>query len=117
MIPFFSAILCLGLPAFGLWRLQAGDAPKRPWLVAAGSMAFCGIAMVQELFTIKRRVFGGDVGGIQDTIDAVLTLCILLLVVVVLLDLIYLWLSFELEREKAADAQPPRPAGEEARAE
>lgn len=108
MIPVFSALLCLALPGFGLWRLQADKPFKRPWLLMAGSMACCGIAMLEELFTIKRRVFSGDVGGIQDTINAVLTICILLLVAAVLLNLLFCWLAFELEREKPADAESPR---------
>ena len=115
MIPFFSALLCLALPGLGLWRLQADRPLKSPWLLTAGSMACCGAAMLQELFTIKRRVFGGDVGGIQDTIDAVLVICIVLLVVSVLLNLLFLWFAFELAKEDAArsggSAQKPAGAG------
>ena len=67
MIPVVSILLCLGLPVFGLWRLGRGKM-RRPWLIPAGSMLFCGAAMLKELYTVRRRLFAGDVGGIEDTI-------------------------------------------------
>ena len=48
-----------------------------------------------ELFTIKARVTAGDIGGIEDTIGAVIATCIGLLVFTVILNLLLLGISYE----------------------
>lgn len=108
MIPVVSILLCLGLPVFGLWRLSRGKM-RRLWLIPAGSMLFCGTAMIQELYTVRRRLFAGDVGGIMDTIDAVLAICVVLLVVAVLLNLTFLALSYAMAAGEPSAPERPGP--------
>lgn len=96
MVPIVSILLALGLPVFALWKNGKGSL-RRPYLCSIGSFSFCVIAAIMELFTIKRRLLAGDIGGIEDTIGAVLILCIGLLIVTVILNLLLLWISFERE--------------------
>ena len=70
-------------------------------------MLFCGAAMLKELYTVRRRLFAGDVGGIEDTIDAVLAICVVLLVVAVLLNLAFLGLSYAMAAEQPPALTPP----------
>lgn len=104
MLPLASILLCLGLPALGLWQISRGRL-RRPWLYTIGSFVFCGTGMLAELYTVRRRLFAGDVGGIEDTIDAAITICVVLLVIAALLNLMFLALSFA----AAADGTPPEP--------
>ena len=100
MIPVVSMTLAMGLPLFALWR---GSRPplRRPWLFSVGSFACCGSALVAELLTVRKRVFAGDLGGIEDTIGAVIALSIGLLVVTVILNLVLLGSTYEKERREA----------------
>ena len=59
-------------------------------LVTIGSFTAALIALCLEVVTIHRRVFSGDFGGIEDTIGAVLVICIGIIVVTVLLNLLAL---------------------------
>ena len=60
MIPVISIVLAIGLPTFALWK--NGKKPIRhPYLFSIGSFSFCSIAMIIELFTVKRRVLAGDI--------------------------------------------------------
>ena len=93
MIPVIPALISLALAGFVLYR--SGRKPlKRPYLFSAGSFVACGWAMLQELGTVKHRVLAGDVGGIEDTIQAVIIICVVLLIVVALLNLAALALSY-----------------------
>ena len=48
-----------------------------------------------EIFTIKARTIAGDIGGIEDTIDSVIAICIGLLIFTVILNLLLLGISYE----------------------
>ncbi len=80
MIPVFSILLALGLPIIGMRKSIKAQRLRRTYLFSAGSFVFCAIAIIMELYTIKRRLLSGDIGGIEDTIDASLSLCVTLLV-------------------------------------
>lgn len=95
MIPIVSIILAFGLPVYALWRSGRPRPLKRPYFFAAGSFLFCGAAMLAELYTVKRRAFAGDYGGIEDTIGAVLLLCGVLLGFTLVLNLLLLILTYE----------------------
>ena len=96
MIPVIPAIISLALVGFVLYR--SGKKPlKRPYLFCTGSFAACGWAMLQELTTVKQRILAGDVGGIEDTIQAVIVICAVLLVLVTVLNLAALGLSYSCE--------------------
>ena len=83
MVPVVSILLALGLPLLALWRRV-----RRPGLFSAASFAFCGWGMIEELRTIRRRFFAGDLAGIEDTIGAVILLCVLLLAGTIALNLL-----------------------------
>jgi len=87
MIPVFSILLALGLPILGLRRAIKGQLLRHTYLFSIGSFIFCAVAIIMELYTIKRRLLSGDIGGIEDTIDATLSLCVTLLVLTVGLNL------------------------------
>lgn len=95
MIPIISIFLALGLSAYALWRSGRANPLRHPYLFSAGSFFFCGIAMIEELITVRRRLSAGDVGGIEDTIDAVVLLCCLLLGLSLLVNLLLLGLTYE----------------------
>lgn len=95
MIPVISILFAIGLPLFAL-RKQVKEQPlRRPWLFSAGSFLFCTVGILAEIFTIKQRLFAGDIGGIEDTIQAVLTICIVLFVITAALNLPLLAVSYE----------------------
>ena len=92
MIPIISIVVAIGIPAFAIWK--NGKKPlKRPYLFSVISFTFCTIAAIMEL--IKARVTAGDIGGIEDTIGAVIATCIGLLVFTVILNLLLLGISYE----------------------
>jgi len=95
MIPIVSIFLALGLPAYALRRSGKPNPLKHPYLFTAGSFFFCGVAMIEELLTVRRRVSAGDVGGVEDTIDAVVLLCCVLLGLTLLVNLLLLGLTYE----------------------
>ena len=98
MIPVIPAIISLALVGFVLYR--SGKKPlKRPYLFCAGSFVACCWAMLQELGTVKHRVLAGDVGGIEDTIQAVIVICVVLLVFVTVLNVAALGLSYSPDEE------------------
>lgn len=90
MIPVISIVLSIALPAFALWKSRGQKPLRRPWLFCVGSFVACASGIIAQIFTIKRRLFAGDTGGIEDTIDAVLLLCIVLLVITAVLNLLLL---------------------------
>ncbi len=87
MIPVFSILLALGLPVLGMRTFIKTQRLRRAYLYSVGSFVFCAAAIIMELYTIKRRLLSGDVGGIADTIDSVLSLCVTLTVITVGLNL------------------------------
>jgi len=95
MVPIISILLALGLPIYALRRSGRANPLRHPYLFSAGSFFFCGIAMIEELVTVRRRVFTGDVGGLEDTIDAVVLLCCILLGLTLLVNLLLLGLTYE----------------------
>lgn len=94
MIPVISIVLAIGLPAFALWRNEKASL-SRPYLFSIASFAFCSAAVIQELFTVKRRALSGDFGGILDTIDAVLMICIGVVVFTMIVNLLLLGITWE----------------------
>lgn len=95
MIPVFSIILALGLPLFAIQKYRRNAPMKRPYLFSVASFAFCAVGIIAEIFTIKRRLLAGDIGGIWDTIDAVLMICIVFLIVSTVMNLVLLAFSYE----------------------
>lgn len=89
MFPILSAVLALGLPLLALWR-GSKKAPRRPYLASVCSFLACLAALLAELFTVKRRVSAGDIGGLEDTIDAVLVICVGLVILTSALNLLLL---------------------------
>jgi len=90
VIPIFTSLIAILLPIFILYRYQNNHPVKRAYLYSIGSFTSALIALCLEVITIRRRVFSGDFGGIEDTIGAVLMICIGITVVTVLLNLLAL---------------------------
>lgn len=90
MIPVICPLFAFILPAFVIVRNMRGKPLRRPYLCSVSSFIFCALAMLAELYTVKLRVNAGDVGGVLDTIDAVLMLCAVLVVVTAVLNLLAL---------------------------
>lgn len=94
MIPIISIFIALTLPVVVIWK--SGRKPlRRPYLFSVGSFVFCGVALLQEILTVKRRLFAGDIGGIEDTIGAVILICVALLICTALLNWFALAVSYE----------------------
>lgn len=90
MVPVFTSIIAFLLPIFVIYHSVKQHPLKRAYLYSVGSFTFALIALCLEVITIRRRVFSGDFGGIEDTIGAVLMICIGITVVTVLLNLLAL---------------------------
>ena len=105
MIPVISILLAFALPVFVLWQTNRGKMPKHPYLFSAGSFACCAWGMIAEILGIKQRLLAGDIGGIQDTIDAVVMICVILLVVTLVLNLLLLGLTYEEQREQVGQVE------------
>jgi len=95
MIPIFSIILSLGLPVYALWKNSSQNRLRHPYLFSLASFISCASGIIAEIYTIKRRLFAGDIGGIEDTIDAVILICITLLIVTSVLNAVLLLISYE----------------------
>lgn len=95
MIPVIPIVLSLALPAYAIHRQGKGKLPKHPFLFSIASFLFCGWGIIEELFCVRRRLFAGDIGGIEDTIGAVLVICIVLLVTTTIANLLLLGLTSE----------------------
>lgn len=67
---------------------------RNPWLFSVASFVCFAAVCMDELFTIRRRAFGGDYGGIEDTIGAVLLITGLVAVAVVLLNALLLGMHY-----------------------
>ena len=90
MIPIFTPLIAILLPVFVLWRCYRGNAPKKAYLYSIGSFTSALAAVCIEVRTIGIRAAAGDFGGIEDTMAAVLIICIGIAAVTVMLNLIAL---------------------------
>ena len=90
MIPIISIIISIGLPILAICIGSKSGTLKFAYLYSVGSFVACAAGIIAELFTVKQRVFAGDIGGIEDTINAVLIVCIVQLVITVVLNLLLL---------------------------
>ena len=99
MIPIGFIFVMIALPVYVVWRTGKDRPLRHPYLFSVGSFLCCGGAMLRELYTIKRRLTAGDIGGIEDTIDAVLLICVVVLVIAVILNLLALGLAHERAKE------------------
>lgn len=99
MIPVISIFFAIALPLFAVIKNRRNTPFMSPYLFSIASFVFCAAGIIAEIFTIKRRLFAGDIGGIEDTIGAVLIICVILLVVTTVLNLFLLALSYEKDDE------------------
>jgi len=90
MIPIVSIFFSFGLPIFALYRLGKGKAVKHPYLYSCGSFGFCIWGIIAQIITIKERLFAGDIGGIEDTIGAVILISLVMMILAVLLNALLL---------------------------
>jgi hypothetical protein len=86
MVPIISIILAIALPIFAICRGVKNGCLKRAYLYAIASFVCCAGGIINQIFKIKQRLFAGDIGGIEDTIGAVLIISIASLVIVVILN-------------------------------
>jgi len=98
MIPIVSIFVMIALPAFALYRNGRNLPVKRPYIYSCGSFAFCAWGIISQIITIKERLYSGDIGGIEDTIGAVILISIIMLVTAVLLNFIMLGISYEKDK-------------------
>ena len=97
MIPVFHIILAFIMPAIVIYRHNKENSLKRPYVFTVISFVSCGIGIIMEVLTIKRRLYFSDIGGIEDTIGAVIIICVSMLFVTTILNLIALGLSYDKE--------------------
>lgn len=90
MVPIFTSLIAILLPIFVLYRYQNNRPVKQAYLYSVASFTSALIALCLEVITIRQRLFANDFGGIEDTIGAVLVICIGVSVVTVLLNLLAL---------------------------
>lgn len=97
MVPLTAIIISVFLPVYALYRKGKNRPVKRPYIYSCISFTACIIAMLQQLMTIKNRLFSVDIGGIEDTIQGVIVLSIGVLIVTLLVNLAFLAISYEEE--------------------
>lgn len=97
MVPIITPLIAVLLPIIVLHRCYKERPIKRAYLYSIGSFTSALIAVCLEVVTIRRRVFSGDFGGIEDTIGAVLVICIGIIVITVLLNLLALAAAYSEE--------------------
>ena len=90
MIPIFTPLIAVLLPAFVLYRCYKERPLKKAYLYSVGSFTAALTAVCLEVRTIGIRAAAGDFGGIEDTMTAVLIICVGIAVVTVLLNLMAL---------------------------
>ena len=90
MIPIFTPLIAVLLPVFVLYRRYKDKPLKKAYLYSVGSFASALTAVCLEVRTVGLRAAAGDFGGIEDTIGAVLVICIGIAVVTVALNLLAL---------------------------
>ena len=95
MIPIISIIFAFGLPVYSLINYAKNKHIKRPYILSVGSFASCSTGIIAELLTIKQRLLSHDIGGIEDTIGAVIVICIFMLITTAILNLMALGLAYE----------------------
>ncbi len=103
MIPLLHILFAFGLPCYAIWRSQKHRPLRHPYFFSIGSFVFCASGIIAELFTVKARLLSGDFGGLEDTIDAVLMICVVFLVITAVLNLVLLGLTYEPEGEPRTD--------------
>lgn len=86
MVPILTPLIAVLLPCILLYRCYKEKPVKRAYLYSVGSFSAALTAVCLEVHTIGQRAVAGDFGGIADTIDAVLMICIAVAVVTVLLN-------------------------------
>ena len=86
---FFLSIAAGVLPLLGAY-INSRRPLRNPWLFSVASFLCFAAMCMDELFTIHRRTFSGDFGGIEDTIGAVLLITGAVAAAVVVLNAIVL---------------------------
>lgn len=83
-------------PAF-VCDLEArkGERDQAPAAVRGRELCLLRLGIIAQLTTIKARLAAGDVGGIEDTIDAAIIIAVVLTAVTVIADVIALSLTGE----------------------
>lgn len=94
MISIISAVTAIALPSFALWKNEKHPL-KRPYIISIFSFTFCSITIITQLITLKKQIFAGSIGTVEDTIWAVIMLCIALLIITVTANLLLLATSYE----------------------
>ena len=87
------SLLAAALPIAAVF-LHGRKNVRNPWLFSVGSFLCFAVVCMDELFTIRRRTFSGDFGGIEDTIGAVLLIVGFVAVATVLLNALMLGIYY-----------------------
>ncbi|MBQ9980820.1 MAG: hypothetical protein IJP23_07190 [Oscillospiraceae bacterium] len=103
MIPVILPLISVALPIFVLVRLDKRPV-KNAFLYSVLSFACTFGALCMEVFGIRSRALSGDFGGIEDTVSAVLLICIGLSIIAVVLNLVSLAAYYGERSETAAEA-------------
>lgn len=90
MIPVITPIIAILLHCIVLYRCVKEKPIKRAYLYSIGSFTAALAAVCIEVHTIGQRAAAGDFGGIEDTMGAVLLICVGIAVVTVVLNVLAL---------------------------
>ena len=97
MIPILTPLIAFLLPVFVIYCYYKEKPLKRAYLFSVGSFASALAAVCIEVRTIGLRAAAGDFAGIEDTMTAVLLICIVIAAVTVLLNVLALTASYKKE--------------------
>ena len=97
MIPVITPLFAFLLPVYVIYRSYKDKPLQKAYLYSIGSFTAALAAVCIEVRTVGLRAAAGDFAGIEDTITAVLIICIIIAAVTVLLNLLALAAAYEKE--------------------
>ena len=97
MIPLITPLIAFLLPVYVIYRSYKDKPLQKAYLYSIGSFTAALAAVCIEVRTVGLRAAAGDFAGIEDTIIAVLIICIIIAAVTVLLNLLALAAAYEKE--------------------
>ena len=95
MVPLIHSVLVFGFPLYALYKLDIHKPVRHAYVYSILSFASCCWAILTQLTTVKNRLFTGDIGGIEDTIQAVIIISFIILIIACIINLIMLILYYE----------------------
>ena len=94
MFPIITPFVAFAMPAFVIWRVKSGKPLRYAFIYSIISFISCTCNCINQIFVFNRRIISGDFSGIEDTIGAVILICIGVLIFTVILNLVAMFFAY-----------------------